>query len=79
MQFRVAFKRNLKYLRFYLMCFKILLLEWYNVVKLDNKLITKSTKAIDLLKEKRTALISAAVTGKIDVRDENREDTVKCE
>ncbi len=32
-------------------------------------LITKSTQAIDLLKEKRTALISAAVTGKIDVRD----------
>jgi len=36
--------------------------------KIDN-LITKSTQAIDLLKEKRTALISAAVTGKIDVRD----------
>lgn len=42
---------------------------------LDNKtskidsLISKSTKAIDLLKEKRTALISAAVTGKIDVRE----------
>jgi len=36
--------------------------------KIDN-LIIKSTKAIDLLKEKRTALISAAVTGKIDVRD----------
>jgi len=32
-------------------------------------LITKATKAIDLLKEKRTALISAAVTGKIDVRE----------
>ena len=36
--------------------------------KID-KLITKSAQAIDLLKEKRTALISAAVTGKIDVRD----------
>ena len=36
--------------------------------KIDN-LITKSTKAIDLLKEKRTALISSAVTGKIDVRE----------
>ena len=36
--------------------------------KIDN-LITKSTQAISLLKEKRTALISAAVTGKIDVRD----------
>ena len=33
-----------------------------------NNLITKATKAIDLLKEKRTALISAVVTGKIDVR-----------
>jgi len=31
-------------------------------------LITKATKAIELLKERRTALISAAVTGKIDVR-----------
>ena len=36
--------------------------------KIDN-LIKKSTKAIELLKEKRTALISAAVTGKIDVRE----------
>jgi len=34
-----------------------------------DSLITKSTQAIELLKEKRTALISAAVTGKIDVRD----------
>ncbi|MBU0626043.1 restriction endonuclease subunit S [Patescibacteria group bacterium] len=32
------------------------------------KLIKKSTKAIELLKERRTALISSAVTGKIDVR-----------
>ena len=39
--------------------------------KIDT-LITKATKAIDLLKEKRTALISAAVTGKIDVRGEVR-------
>jgi type I restriction enzyme S subunit len=31
-------------------------------------LIEKSNKSIELLKEKRTALISAAVTGKIDVR-----------
>jgi len=37
--------------------------------KIDN-LLTKATKAIDLLKEKRTALISAVVTGKIDVRGE---------
>ena len=36
--------------------------------KIDT-LITKATKAIDLLKEKRTALISSAVTGKIDVRE----------
>lgn len=35
--------------------------------KIDN-LIEKATKAIDLLKERRTALISSAVTGKIDVR-----------
>jgi type I restriction enzyme S subunit len=31
-------------------------------------LITKTTQSIDLLKEKRAALITAAVTGKIDVR-----------
>ena len=36
--------------------------------KIDT-LIRKATKAIDLLKEKRTALISSAVTGKIDVRE----------
>ncbi|MEA1952852.1 MAG: restriction endonuclease subunit S [Campylobacterota bacterium] len=36
--------------------------------KIDT-LISKSIKAIDLLKEKRTALISSAVTGKIDVRE----------
>jgi type I restriction enzyme S subunit len=33
-----------------------------------DKLLKKSYVAIDLLKERRTALISAAVTGKIDVR-----------
>ena len=32
-------------------------------------LITEATRAIDLLQERRTALISAAVTGKIDVRE----------
>jgi len=37
--------------------------------KID-KLIEKANKSIELLKEKRTALISAAVTGKIDVREE---------
>ena len=31
-------------------------------------LVSKVSAAIDLLKEHRTALISAAVTGKIDVR-----------
>jgi type I restriction enzyme S subunit len=31
-------------------------------------LVTESQRAIDLLKERRSALISAAVTGKIDVR-----------
>jgi type I restriction enzyme S subunit len=36
--------------------------------KID-KLITKTRTSIDHLKEYRTALISAAVTGKIDVRD----------
>lgn len=40
----------------------------------DNKrqidqLIEKTQQSIDLLKEKRAALITAAVTGKIDVRD----------
>ena len=32
-------------------------------------LSTEATRAIDLLKERRTALISAVVTGKIDVRE----------
>ncbi|WP_423708734.1 restriction endonuclease subunit S [Undibacterium sp. WLX3042] len=34
-----------------------------------NELIERSAQGIDLLHERRTALISAAVTGKIDVRD----------
>ena len=37
------------------------------VAKIDD-LVTESQHAIDLLKERRAALISAAVTGKIDVR-----------
>ena len=37
-------------------------------IKFDT-LITKARHTIDLLKERRTALISAAVTGKIDVRE----------
>lgn len=36
-----------------------------------DKLITKTQISIDLLKEHRAALITAAVTGKIDLRDEN--------
>ena len=44
--------------------------------KIDN-LISKAKSAIELMQERRTALISAAVTGKIDVRDfENEEKTV---
>ena len=34
-----------------------------------DSLICKAESAIDLMQERRTALISAAVTGKIDVRD----------
>ena len=33
-----------------------------------DELTTEANRAIELLKERRTALISAAVTGKIDVR-----------
>lgn len=36
----------------------------------DAALVAKDLEAIDRLKELRTALISAAVTGKIDVREE---------
>ncbi len=35
-----------------------------------DKLVNKARQSITLLKERRTALISAAVTGKIDVREE---------
>ncbi len=38
------------------------------IAKIDT-LIEKCETAIELLKERRTALISAAVTGKIDVRN----------
>ncbi len=34
-----------------------------------DSLIEKAQKAISLMQERKTALISAAVTGKIDVRD----------
>ena len=36
--------------------------------KIDN-LIGKANQSIELMKERRAALISAAVTGKIDVRE----------
>ncbi|OCH25794.1 hypothetical protein A6E13_18870 [Aliivibrio fischeri] len=41
-----------------------------------DKLIKKATSAINLIQERRTALISAAVTGKIDVRHFTLEDGV---
>lgn len=37
-----------------------------------NAQITRAQKAIELLKEYRTALISEVVTGKIDVREARR-------
>ncbi|MFV5383798.1 restriction endonuclease subunit S [Acinetobacter junii] len=40
-----------------------------NIKNQFNKLEDKATQTIDLLKERRTALISAAVTGKIDVHN----------
>lgn len=40
----------------------------YQTAKIDT-LIQKQLQQIELLKERRTALISAAVTGKIDLRD----------
>lgn len=51
------------------------ILEFIHVVatKLD-ELIAEADRAIDLLQERRTALISAAVTGKIDVRGLVKED-----
>lgn len=42
--------------------------------KMDT-LTAEASRAIDLLQERRAALISAAVTGKIDVRDESRNTT----
>ena len=42
-------------------------------------LICKAESAIDLMQERRTALISAAVTGKIDVRDWVAPDTQNVE
>ena len=38
------------------------------MTRLIDGLITLTERSIDLLREKRAALITAAVTGKIDVR-----------
>ncbi len=46
--------------------------------KIDT-LTERAKQAITLLKERRTALISAAVTGKIKVNDEVREDALGCD
>ena len=43
-----------------------------------NKVIEKSEAAIKLIQERRTALISAAVTGEIDVRDFNPKNAETC-
>lgn len=48
---------------------KNIVLEVNKKVNCFNKLIDKALEAIILLQERRTALISAAVIGKIDVRD----------
>ena len=45
-----------------------------SVLKIDT-LVEKAGDAIVLMKEHRTALISAAVTGKIDVRDWQKPNT----
>jgi len=39
-----------------------------NELRMMDTLTTEANRAIELLQERRTALISAAVTGKIDVR-----------
>ncbi|WP_068778519.1 restriction endonuclease subunit S [Paenibacillus sp. GM2] len=40
------------------------------VIKSNDMLVTKTQKSIDLLKERRSAFITAAVTGQIDLRGE---------
>lgn len=50
-----------------------------NKINVFNSLIGLSQKQVSLLQERRTALISAAVTGKIDVRDWVAPDTQKAE
>ena len=41
----------------------------YDLLKVKTNLELNIIKAIELLKEKRTALITAVVTGKVDVRE----------
>lgn len=49
---------------------QIEIVKYLNIALERFKLLeSKATKQVDLLKERKTALISAAVTGKIDVRD----------
>jgi len=47
---------------------RIIIQHVHNGISAIDALIAESQRAIDLLKERRSALISAAVTGKIDVR-----------
>src|SRR5690606_32141514 len=47
---------------------RVIIRKLENDIASFNDLIQKATKAIQLMQERRTALISAAVTGKIDVR-----------
>ena len=51
----------------------ILVSEIKNKIKVFDSILSRANKQIELLKERRTALISAAVTGKIDVRYWNGE------
>ncbi len=41
----------------------------YLFYRVQSEMILKAESAIQLMQERRTALISAAVTGKIDVRN----------
>ncbi|WP_289118179.1 restriction endonuclease subunit S [uncultured Idiomarina sp.] len=48
---------------------KAIVEEWQRFKSNSNQLTEQAEKAVKLLQERRSALISAAVTGKIDVRD----------
>ncbi|RUO77499.1 restriction endonuclease subunit S [Idiomarina seosinensis] len=48
---------------------KAIVEEWHRFKSNSNQLTEQAEKAVELLQERRSALISAAVTGKIDVRD----------